>query len=104
LPDLPAAAAWYCYILECRDGTLYTGLTNDPDRRWREHLSGRAARYTRQRPPQRIAYLEPQPDRATAMRRERALKNLSRRAKLKLIGLHTDDDAPFHGEGGEEAG
>jgi putative endonuclease len=76
---------WFCYILECEDGTLYTGLTNDPARRWRDHLAGRAARYTRQHPPQRLAYLERHTDRGTAMRREIALKRMGRPAKLALI-------------------
>lgn len=90
VPENPRSAeaadrGWYCYMLECRDGSLYTGSTRDPERRWREHVAGRAARYTRQRPPQRLVYLEPQPDRASAMRRERALKQLGRKAKLELI-------------------
>ena len=76
---------WFCYILECEDGSLYTGLTNDPARRWQDHVAGRAARYTRQHPPRRIAYLEPQVDRSAATRREFALKRLKRPAKLALI-------------------
>ena len=79
------APGWFCYILECEDGSLYTGLTNDPDRRWRDHVAGRASRYTRQHRPRRMAYLEPQSDRSEAMRRERALKRLPRPKKLALI-------------------
>lgn len=75
----------YCYILECADGTFYTGWTTDPERRARQHNSGRGARYTRQRCPVKLVYVEPQPDRTTAMRRERAIKNLPRAKKIQMI-------------------
>ncbi len=81
-------ARFYCYILECADGSLYTGLTTDPERRLRQHLAGRGARYTRSHPPLSLAYLEDHPDRAAAMRRERALKALPRERKLALIATH----------------
>lgn len=67
------------------DGTLYTGWTTDPERRLREHNAGRGAQYTRSRLPVRLAYVEPAPDRAAAMKRERALKALSRGRKLAMI-------------------
>jgi len=76
---------YFCYILECADGSLYTGLTTDPERRLRQHGAGRASRYTRSRRPLRLAYVEPQPDLRSAMRRERTLKTLSRERKLALI-------------------
>jgi putative endonuclease len=79
--------AFYCYILECADGTYYTGWTTDPERRLKQHNRGIAARYTRMRLPVKLVYLEPQPDRTTAMKRERAIKRLSRERKIKLIGL-----------------
>ena len=75
----------YCYILECADGTYYTGWTTDPERRLKQHNKGLGARYTRSRAPVKIVYLEPQPDRSTAMKRERAIKRLSREHKKKLI-------------------
>lgn len=78
--------AFYCYILECADGTFYTGWTTDPERRLKQHNLGTAARYTRSRLPVNLVYLEPQPDRATAMKRERAIKRLSREKKRNLIG------------------
>jgi putative endonuclease len=78
--------ASYCYIVECADGTFYTGWTTNPERRVREHNAGRGAQYTRARRPVRLAYLEALPDRSTAMRRERALKALPRAGKLALIG------------------
>jgi putative endonuclease len=77
---------FYCYILECMDGTFYTGWTTDPDRRLKQHNKGTGSRYTRSRLPVKIVYLEPQPDRVTAMKRERAIKRLSREKKKKLIG------------------
>lgn len=76
---------YYCYIVECADGTFYTGWTTDPKRRERQHNRGKGARYTRQRRPVHLVYVELQTDRAGAMRREISLKNLSRRAKFKLI-------------------
>ena len=68
------------------DGTLYTGWTTDPDRRLKQHNKGTGSRYTRSRLPVKMVYLEPQPDRVTAMKRERAIKRLSREKKKKLIG------------------
>jgi putative endonuclease len=75
----------YCYILECSDGTFYTGWTTDPERRVRQHNKGTGARYTRTRTPVKLVYLEPQPDKKTAMKRERTIKALSRQQKMKLF-------------------
>jgi len=77
----------YCYIVECSDGTFYTGWTTDPERRLKIHNSGRGARYTRARRPVRLVYVEPQPDRLSAMKRERAIKTMTREKKQKLIGM-----------------
>jgi putative endonuclease len=76
--------AYYCYIVECADHTFYTGWTTDPVRRERQHNLGRGARYTGQRTPVHLVYVETQADRRTAMRRERAIKALSRSQKMKL--------------------
>jgi putative endonuclease len=76
----------YCYILECADGTYYTGWTTDPQRRVVQHNKGTGARYTRMRIPVKLVYIESQPDRTTAMKRERAIKTLSRKQKSELIG------------------
>ena len=83
---------YFCYIIKCADGTLYTGITNDPGRRLREHELGRGARYTRSRRPLHLAYLEEQPDLKTAMRRERAIKAFSRERKLALIATQPLDE------------
>jgi putative endonuclease len=87
--------SYFCYIIECNDGSYYTGWTTDPARRVREHAAGRGARYTRAHPPKRLVFLEPQPDRATAMRRERALKTMSRARKDALIaGAAINEEIP----------
>ena len=75
----------YCYIVECADGTYYTGWTVDPQRRVAMHNKGRGARYTRMRLPVKLVYLEEQPDRITAMKRERAIKKMTRERKKKLF-------------------
>jgi putative endonuclease len=81
--------AFYCYIVECADGSYYTGWTTDPQRREKQHNRGDGARYTRTHGPVRLVYIEPQPDRAAAMRRERALKTLKHHQKKALITSST---------------
>jgi putative endonuclease len=78
----------YCYILECADGTYYTGWTADPERRLAQHNKGTASRYTRSRLPVKLVYLEAQTDRRTAMKREIAIKKMGRRGRKKLIEVH----------------
>ena len=75
---------WLVYILECGDGTLYTGITVDLDRRLAAHASGSASKYTRSRLPVRLIYHEGQPTRSSALRREAFIKTLSRDEKLGL--------------------
>lgn len=82
--------AYFCYILECSDGTFYTGWSTDPQRRERQHNLGRGARYTRDRRPVRLVYVEELPDKPSALRRELKIKRLPREKKLKLIA----DDQP----------
>jgi len=82
---MPRREAWFVYVLACSDGSLYTGVTVDPDRRVRQHNEGVGARYTRGRRPVRLAHLEPCADRGAALRRERAVKALPRASKLALI-------------------
>ncbi|HET6404259.1 MAG TPA: GIY-YIG nuclease family protein [Candidatus Thermoplasmatota archaeon] len=76
--------SWHVYLLECADGTLYCGVTNDLARRVAMHNAGRASRYTRARLPVRLVWSEPCADRGAALRRELAVKALPRRAKLAL--------------------
>lgn len=73
------------YILRCRDGTLYTGCAKDVDSRLMVHQSGKGAKYTRCRLPVELVYREPAKDRSAALRREAAIKKLTRAEKLSLI-------------------
>lgn len=75
---------WIVYILECADKTLYTGITNDLPRRLAMHEKGTGAKYLRGRTPFILRHHETYPDRATASRREAAIKALSRPEKLAL--------------------
>ena len=76
---------YFCYLLECADGTYYTGWTTDPTRREKEHNAGRGAKYTRSRRPVKLIYVEEQPDRSSALKREGAIKKFSRKGKEKLV-------------------
>ncbi len=76
---------WYVYLLRCGDGTLYTGITDDLERRLAAHRAGKGAKYTRGRGPLELVYTEEQPDRPAALRRELAVKKLSRAEKERLI-------------------
>lgn len=75
----------YVYILKCSDNTLYTGWTTDLEKRLKVHNSGKGAKYTRVRLPVEIVYFEEFEDKKDAMKREYAIKQLSRHEKLKLI-------------------
>ena len=75
----------YVYILSCSDNTLYTGWTNDLERRINVHSSGKGAKYTIGRLPVKLVYFEKFNDKKLAMKREYAIKRLSREEKLKLI-------------------
>ncbi len=82
----------YCYILECADGTYYTGWTTDPERRVNQHNKGIGARYTKTRRPVRLVYLEEQPDKISALKRELAIKKLKRGQKSKLVEGYIPDE------------
>lgn len=77
----------YVYILECRDGTLYTGWTNDLGKRLKAHNAGTGAgaKYTRGRRPVKLVYTEILPDRSRALTREAQIKRLSKAKKLALL-------------------
>ena len=79
------AEQWFVYILRCADGSLYTGITNDLERRGEQHNAGTASRYTRSRLPVALEYQEEQPNQSMALKRELAIKALSRKAKESLI-------------------
>lgn len=76
---------WYVYILKCCDDTLYTGITNDPERRLRQHNQGIASKCTRTRRPVEMVYCQRVEDRSAALKREYAIKQLSRQEKLNII-------------------
>ncbi len=76
---------WYVYIIECNDGSLYTGITNDLDKRITAHNAGLGAKYTKSRRPVHLRYSEPAPDRKQASQREYAIKSLRKSAKIDLI-------------------
>jgi putative endonuclease len=78
--------AYFCYILECSDGTYYTGWSTDPERRLIQHNRGTGARYTRSRRPVQLVHMEELSDKIAALKRERALKALTRSQKRRLIG------------------
>ena len=75
----------FTYIVRCRDGTLYTGWTNDLEKRMKAHNEGSGAKYTRNRRPVELAYYEQFETKEEAMRREYAIKQLSRLQKIRLI-------------------
>ena len=87
------------YILECIDGTLYTGWTNDLDARMQAHFTKRGAKYTRSHPPKSLVYVEILPDKQTALRREAQIKRLSRAKKRSLIETYRANIDKLYGSG-----
>jgi len=84
-PNASTETVWFLYILQCRDGSFYTGVTNDIDRRINAHQEGTASRYTRIRRPVVLVYREECGSRSKSLARECAVKSLSRRRKEELI-------------------
>jgi putative endonuclease len=82
------AGRWFLYIVECRDHTLYTGITTDLSRRFAQHNDGLASRYTRSRRPVTLVYQEPCRGRSQALKKEYAVKRLSRKGKEAYIKDH----------------
>ena len=80
----------YAYILRCADGTLYTGWTNDLQHRVEAHNAGKGAKYTRTRRPVELCYYEAFDTVSAAMRREAAIKKLTRQQKLRLMAGTTE--------------
>ena len=76
---------WTVYILECGDGTLYTGITDDLPKRLKAHAEGKGAKYTRGRGPLKLRYREVVPDKSGALKREYALKRLRKTEKMAII-------------------
>lgn len=84
----PKNPKWTVYIMRCADGTLYTGITTDLKRRLAQHNAGTASKYTRARRPVVVAYRQTAKAHGDALRRELAIKKLSRAAKEALIGKY----------------
>jgi putative endonuclease len=76
---------WFVYVVRCRDGSLYTGISTDVAARVARHNAGAGARYTRARRPVALLLVERKRSRSTALRREAAIKGLSRAEKLELV-------------------
>jgi putative endonuclease len=76
---------WCLYMIECRGGSIYTGITNDLDARYAAHSNGKGAKYTRAFPPVRLLATVPYPDRSAASKAEHAMKKLSAKNKRALI-------------------
>src|SRR5262249_26495289 len=90
---------WFVYIARCGDGSLYTGVTTDPDRRESLHNAGRGAAYTRARPPIRLVFCEAAADRGAALRREAAIKRLARHHKEAMVQSRTREEFSGFGRG-----
>jgi predicted GIY-YIG superfamily endonuclease len=87
-----SADTWFVYILRCVDDSLYTGITKDVSRRCEQHNAGIASRYTRGRLPVSLVYQEPQATQSLVLKREAAIKAMSRQAKESMIRLATSQD------------
>ena len=76
---------YFVYILECEDNTLYTGITTDVERRFKEHSEGKGGAYTRAKKVKKILYTKKYKDRSSALKREHEIKSWSRKEKMALI-------------------
>jgi len=83
--------SWCVYMILCDDSSLYTGITNDIERRMDAHASQRGAKYFRGRSPAALVYLESGHNRSTASKREAAIKKLSRQEKCELLHANTNE-------------
>ena len=81
---------WYLYILRCGDGTLYTGITTDMQKRLEAHKTGNGAKYTRGRGPLELVYQECCGSHSNALKRELQIKNLPREEKLQILGCREE--------------
>jgi putative endonuclease len=83
---LTTSTGWLCYLLQCADGTLYCGITNDMEKRLAAHNAGEGAKYTRSRTPVKLVHVESCVDKSAALRREIEIKAMPRADKLALAG------------------
>jgi putative endonuclease len=81
-------STYYVYILLCSDGSLYTGISNNPDQRFKDHKNGKGGRYTRLHKPVNRVYLEKIGSRSDALKRELQIKGWTRKKKIKILKLN----------------
>ncbi|PKM12989.1 MAG: GIY-YIG nuclease family protein [Gammaproteobacteria bacterium HGW-Gammaproteobacteria-3] len=87
--------SWFVYMILCSDESLYTGISNDVQKRYRQHFARQGAKYFRGRSPQRLIYVESGHDHSSAARREAVIKKLSRQNKLQLIESRLNEALRF---------
>jgi putative endonuclease len=83
---------WYVYLIECRNGSWYAGITNDLEARYAAHVAGKGARYTRANPPVKLLGARPFPDRSAASRAEHEIKRLPKAKKLAWLGSQSGSE------------
>jgi predicted GIY-YIG superfamily endonuclease len=88
----PSGEEWFVYMVRCADGSLYTGIAKDVQRRCGQHNAGTASRYTRSRLPVKPVYQEPLASRSLALKREAAIKAMTRKSKLAMIRMRKKAD------------
>lgn len=97
-PERPAAKPWFVYLVRAANGALYCGISDDPHKRFAKHQSGKGARFFHSSPAQALVYIEPCAGKGDALRRERAVKALSKLAKEALVAatpvIAVTDNAP----------
>ena len=92
---MPANKTWFVYLIECTDGSLYTGITVDLESRFKAHLQGKGARYMRLHPPLRMLAAEAHPDRSAALKAEYRIKQLAPAEKRACAARMTAGPLPF---------
>ncbi len=85
VPEIPAAKPWFVYLVRAANGALYCGISDDPHKRFAKHQSGKGARFFYSSPAQALVYIEACAGKGDALRRERAIKALSKAAKERLV-------------------
>ncbi|MBI2039619.1 GIY-YIG nuclease family protein [Candidatus Microgenomates bacterium] len=78
---------WFVYVLLCKDGSLYTGVSNNLEKRFSDHKNGKGGHYTRSHQPLKMIYSEKLPNQSEALKRERQIKGWSREQKIRILGL-----------------
>ncbi len=86
MTDTPPAKPWFVYLVRAESGALYCGISDDPQRRFEQHRSGKGARFFHSSPARALVYVEACADKGAALRREIAIKRLKKAAKEALIG------------------